>query len=156
MPRAPSCLCSSCETCRDRARSRRRRADPAVRADLRRRARERRERLRADPAAYEAVLAEARERMRETRANGAGPRMRELDRRRRWLRRCLARAATVDEIADRTGQPREVLALVLREEARRPPRRRRVWVDPTTGEFRIVRGRIDADVLEALAALGEP
>jgi hypothetical protein len=52
----------------------------------------------------------------------------------------------------RTGVDAGLLERVLGEEAR-GPRRRRVWLDTATGEYRLVRGRFDPDVLEALALL---
>jgi hypothetical protein len=41
---------------------------------------------------------------------------------------------------------------LLAAEMRRP--RRRVWRDPLTGEYRIVRARFDEGTLAALAELG--
>jgi hypothetical protein len=143
-----------CATCRERERSRRRRDDPAFREEHRRRCQERYERLRsADPDAYRAMLDEAAQRQREARANGAGPHLRAQDRRRRWLARCPGPGLTLDELAARSGQPRELLATVLAAELRR--RRRRVWMDEE-GRYRLVADRFDEETITALAALARP
>jgi hypothetical protein len=63
-----------------------------------------------------------------------------------------ARALAAGSWAGRTGVDAGLLERVLGEEAR-GPRRRRVWLDTATGEYRLVRGRFDPDVLEALALL---
>ncbi len=103
--------------------------------------------------ASEAIRIESTGRQCQARANGADPwtRERERARRRYWLARCPGPGRTLDEIAERTGQPRELLALVLDQETRRP--RRRVWRDPLDGRYRLVAGRFDEATLAALARL---
>jgi hypothetical protein len=150
VPRPPSCACGVCAVCRERERSRRRREDAAFREEHRRLCQERYERLRAgDPDGYRAMLADAAGRQREARANGAGPRLRAQDRR-RWLRRCPGDGLTLDELAARSGQPRELLATVLAAELRQ--RRRRVWMDED-GRYRLVADRFDEETITALAGL---
>jgi AraC-like DNA-binding protein len=121
-----------CAVCRERERSRRRRENAAFREEHRRLCAERYERLRSDdPDGYRAMLDQAAGRQREARANGVGPRLREQDRRRYWRARTAAGGLTLEELAERTGHPRELLARVLADEASDPPRR--VWLDRRTG-----------------------
>jgi hypothetical protein len=106
-----------------------------------------------DPAGYQAGLAEARERMRELRANGYRPRELERDRRRHWLALCPGPGLTLAELAESTVWPIDVLAPVLRDEARRSPRRRLIWYDGR--RYRVAAARLPGDLVEALAALAE-
>jgi hypothetical protein len=144
-------MCGVCAVCRERERSRRRREDAAFREEHRRLCQERYERIRSDdPDGYRAMLDQAAGRQREGRRNGAGPRLRAQDRRRRWLARCPGPGLTLDELAARTGQPAELLAGVLAAEMSR--RRRRVWMD-AEGRYRLVADRFDEETIRALAGL---
>ncbi len=77
--------------------------------------------------------------------------MRAQERRRYWLARCPGEGLTLPELAARSGQPPELLQMVLAQELRR--RRRRVWRDPADGRYRLVAGRLDEETLTALARL---
>jgi hypothetical protein len=158
VPRPPSCACGVCATCRERERSRRRRDDPAFREEHRRRCQERYERLRsADLDALPTGRCSTRRRSgsarRASARTGRAPHLRAQDRRRRWLARCPGPGLTLDELAARSGQPRELLATVLAAELRR--RRRRVWMDEE-GRYRLVADRFDEETITALAALARP
>jgi hypothetical protein len=106
--------------------------------------------MRSDPESYEASLAYSRERMRLKRANGYREVENARDRERWWRKRCPGPGLTLDELAERTGRPKELLAEVLRDELRRS--RRRVWRD-SEGRYRLVVDRFEDGIVEALGRL---
>lgn len=108
--------------------------------------------MRADPERYEASLTYARERMREKRANGYREVENARERERRWRKRCPGPGLTLVELAERTGQPVELLGEVLRDELRRSRRRVRVWRD-SEGRYRLVLDRFEHGVVEAFLRL---